>query len=155
MKIFITISLLLYTLGLNANELSWVDKQIEAIKPPRNGLKNGNVELLNDPFIFLKKNQAEKDLKKSTSLNSSKNSSKSTNKDTNSLVVQKKKMKFSLVAIINKSALINGQWYKHDSLLNGYKLSIIDPQSVILIKKTKKILLSTRSINKKLNFKYK
>ena len=157
MKTFtIIVSLLLYTLCLHANELSWVNKQIEAIKPPRSGLKNSNMESLNDPFIFLKKNQSKKDPKKSTSLNSQKTSANGTlPATTDSLTVKKVDIKFSLVAIINKSALINGKWYKQDTQINGYNISIIDYKSVLLTKKSKKILLSTRSIDKKLNFNNK
>ena len=56
MKIF-TISLLLFIASLLcANELSWVDEQVEAIKPARPGIDNSIISAIEDPFIFLEKN---------------------------------------------------------------------------------------------------
>ena len=53
MKTFIILTLLLFTNNLSANELAWVDQQVEAIKPPRSGLKSSTLNSVSDPFIFL------------------------------------------------------------------------------------------------------
>ena len=56
MKNFIILSLILTSLAATTNkELSWVDKQVEAIKPPRDGESLSNISRIKDPFIFLKK----------------------------------------------------------------------------------------------------
>ncbi len=153
MKTFIIITLLFFTNVLNADELSWVNKQIEAIKPPRSGLNHNSLSMLSDPFIFLNKNKEKKDVKKGsrTSRTATKvSTSKSTNK-----IVAKKKTSLTVDAIMNKSALINGKWYKLGEKIGSYKLAKIKPTSVLLTNSNKKLILSTRSINKNLNFKNK
>jgi len=145
MKKIILLAVSLSFLSLNANELAWVDKQIEAIKPPRDGLKSSVLSSVDDPFIKLKKKQ-----KKNTKVAGK--TSPSTKGKTNTLVA-KKKFVFSLNAVINKSALISGKWYKKGEMVHGYKLSTVKPTSVILTKNTKKLILSTRSVSNKLNFK--
>ncbi len=157
MKIYILIALSLLANGANANELDWVNKQIEAIKPPRSGLKSATVNLVEDPFIFLKKNRPEdKSKSKSKSKNATvKRSSTNSKGVASNKIVVKKKMKLSLTAIMNKSALINGKWYKLGESLSGYKLSKVNSMSVLLTKTGKKLVLSTRSINKNLKFKNK
>lgn len=147
MKKLILIALSLFIFNLNANELAWVDQQIEAIKPPRSGLKSSALSSLNNPFIFLKKNKDEKKEKKNTA---NTNTSKQKNKNT---IVAKKKFSFSLTAVMNKSALINGKWYKTGEIVHGYKLSSVKPTSVVLKTKNKKLLLSTKASRKNLNFK--
>jgi len=153
MKKYILIALLLVTHSINANELDWVNKQIEAIKPPRDGLKSSAINANTDPFIFLKKNKPEKKSKNGKVVSkAAKSNTKSTN--TNKIVVKKKTI-LSLTAVMNKSALINGKWYKLGEKVSGYKLSKVNTTSVLLIKTGKKLVLSTRSINKNLNFKNK
>ena len=150
MKVLTLISLLCIV-NLSANELSWVDKQIEAIKPPRVGLKSTYVESLDNPFIFLKKNKPEKEDSKLITRKASSSEINTTDK----IVIKKQEKKLYLDAIINKSALINGKWHKLNQNVGGYKLSQVNTTSVLLVKGSKKVLLSTRSINKNLNFKNK
>jgi hypothetical protein len=145
MKNFILITILLISMQLSADELAWVDHQIEAIKPPRKGLETATLASVSNPFIFLKKKES-KDKKKGA-LSSDKNIIA---EDT--IVVEEKFTPY-LKAIINKSALINGKWYKLHDKVNGYKLSKIQPSSVVLTKNTEKLVLSTKSANKNLNFK--
>ena len=152
MKNFIIVTMLFFTINLSSNELSWVDEQIEAIKPERSGLKSSSISSMKDPFIFLKKyKKSLKITKKSvpTSLN------KISATSTESVKVIQKKKNLSLSAVINKSALINSQWYKKGDTVNGYKLSEVNKKSIVLTKKSKKLVLSTQSINKNLNFKNK
>ena len=148
MKNLIIIALLFFSSILSANELAWVDEQIEAIKPSRSGLKNSTINSMKDPFIFLKK------YKKDIAIKKSKITHKNIISSSNSIKVTPKK-KLALVAVMNKSALISGSWYRLGEIVNGYKLSEINKKSVLLTKKSKTLILSTDSINKKLNFKNK
>ena len=148
MKTFILITLIASSVNLFADELQWVDKQIDAIKPPRTGLNTSTLSSVNDPFIFLTKNKPEKKEKTKSKVKSGKSTAKVTN-----TLVAKKKFSFSLAAVINKSALISGNWYKVGEIVNGYKLAKVQPTSVVLTRKKKKLVLSTKSTSKNLNFK--
>lgn len=146
MKTFFITMVLLLTVNLSSNELSWVNEQVEAIKPPRIGMKSRELSILKDPFIFLNRN-------KTTSTKKSKRSS--TSKKVVSSTVVKKKSSLSVTMLMNSSAMINGKWYKVGDKINGYNVSKIDSKSVLLTKKKKKLLLSTNSKNKNLNFNNK
>ena len=152
---FITMAILL-TINLSSNELTWVDEQVEAIKPPRIGMKSRELSILRDPFIFLKKNR--------TDGTKSKNGAKRArtasvpNRATTSSGIKKatkRNKALSVTMLINSSAMINGKWYKVGDKIKGYKVSKIDSSSVLLTKKSKKLLLSTNSKNKNLNFNNK
>lgn len=150
-------------LGANDNvELSWVDEQVEAIKPPREGLKVAAVNHLKDPFIFLDKNKSEK---KTDGTN------RSTHKmadsiiplgivksqtDMQTIVTDKEPAKtLSVDAIINKSALINGKWYVQEDVVQGYTIKQVHKTSIVLSKNDKDLVLSTNSKNLNLKFKNK
>ena len=139
-------------LNLNSDELQWVDEQIDAIKPTREGLKHSNVYSLRDPIIFLK--ESKKDEKKApTMLNSS-----TVISNTNSIVpptIVKKRVKsgFILEAVINNSALISGVWYKLNDNVKGYKLSKINRTSIVLTRSGTSKTLSTRAKMSTLKFK--
>ncbi len=156
MKTFFIAITVLLTANVNANELAWVDEQVEAIKPPRIGMKSRELSILKDPFIFLKKNRIEEPKSK----NDKKTYTQRTQREAVSSVsdtkkVIKKRKGLILTAIINTSAMINGRWYKIGDKVNGYKVSKIDMRSVLLTKKSKKLLLSTNSKSKNLNFNNK
>ncbi len=158
MKIFFISVILLLTVNLSSDELSWVDEQVEAIKPPRIGMKSRELSILKDPFIFLTKNKSIKPENKNARRSSTSNARRSIPTHTTSStknIIKKKKALFTLTAIINTSAMINGKWYKIGDITNGYKVSKIDSTSVLLTKKSKKLLLSTNSKSKNLNFKNK
>jgi len=163
MNFFITISLFLSIITLKANELEWVDEQINAIKPPREGLSNSFLVLLDDPFIFFTKSDDKK---------------VGTTKGTNKKIViykpVKKKKRFhkkkrkhkkikqkiyyksrylTLNAIMNKSVLINNRWYKIGDKVSKFTIKSISRTSVVLISKNIKLILSTKSNFKTLNFK--
>jgi hypothetical protein len=144
-----TITLLLSATYLFANnhELAWVDEQIEAIKPPRIGLSIKEINQLKDPFILLveKKEDKKKQVKKAQ-----KHSKYNYKKK-----IHRRSYHFRLEAIMNKSALINGKWYKEGQNIYGYKISQVDRNIVILTKGRKKIKLSTISHKKNLKFNKK
>jgi hypothetical protein len=129
-----------------ANELAWVDEQVEAIKPPREGISNKDISKLKDPFIFL---HAKKTKKRARS--PYRRYSKSSSKHR----IQTHSSKISLEAILNKSALINGKWYKESEKVYGYKLEKVNLQSVVLTRGKKQILLSTESKSNNLKFNNK
>ena len=52
MQKFIILLSIISALSLFGNELSWVDEQVAAIKPPREGISNKEISKLKDPFIF-------------------------------------------------------------------------------------------------------
>lgn len=151
---------------LNANnqgELSWVDEQVEAIKPPRQGLKTTSLNHLKDPFIFLEKNKSTKNTdssKVSTHMNADKviplGITQKSQTDTSvavTLVDQAKSL--SVDAIINESALINGKWYTLEDVIHGYTIKQVHKTSVVLSKNDKDLVLSTNSKNLNLKFKNK
>ena len=140
-------SILLVTI-VGANELSWVDEQIEAIKPPRKGVYISNVK---NPFVFLEKNGYKK-ITSSEETTSSAVTKTSSNATEDALVVEKPKVytKLTLELVINSSAMINGKWYKKDEKIRGYTLVDINKNFVTLKKGNKKLTLSTRTINKTL-----
>ena len=144
----LTLSLLiLASTSLLSNELSWVDDQVEAIKPPRTGMKSSVLSGIKDPFIFLQ-SKDNKD-KKNTVVRAK--STIKTYKRTQK--VYKAKKVLMLKAVMNNSALINGEWYKSGDTVNGYKVMQVNRFSVLLNKKKKELLLTTQSSSKKLNFK--
>jgi len=143
MKKLLIISTLFLGCSLYSNELKWVDEQIEAIKPPRTGMDTSILSNIKDPFLFLIKEE------------------KREPSPTDSLVtipiesVKKAPQRLTLSLILNNSALINDTWYKKGDRVNGYQLAQITPKSVLLTKKNKQLLLSTKSSNKNINFKNK
>lgn len=150
-KIFLSIVFLGSVLGnvLAAGELEWVDEQIAAIKPPR---KSAKMASINDPFIFLEKNKTpKKDDKKSPFFSPSQKVAKSV-VDVNATA---KKEEYNLIAIMNKSAMINDTWYKISDKVNKYTVIAIDKTSVTLKDNKKELVLSTENKSKNLKFKNK
>jgi len=132
----LTLFIISISLILDANELGWVDTQVEAIKPSREGVADAVISELQDPFSKYKKRN------KSTYNKISKHSTTVSTRKTNT----SKQTKLTLGAIMNKSALINGKWYKLNSYIGNYKLNSIESKSVTLIPKGKEIKLT---INRK------
>jgi hypothetical protein len=144
MKYLFPIIFLLFTINLSSDEVQWVDEQIKAIKPPREGVSDANISRLKDPFIF-------------KNVSSSKNGVATVAKSSKSLKYKsvKKYRKLILKTIINQSAMINGKWYKINDKVGYYTLSEIKRTSVTLSYKSKKLILSVASKNKNLKFKDK
>lgn len=154
MKTIISVSILLSTI-LCANELAWVDEQIQAIKPARKSL---HITKLSDPFVFLEKNGfVKKEIKQD--LDSKKSTLYSSKKTTiNGIKINNKKTfyrSFTLDTIINSSAMINGTWYKKGANVYGYRLVSVEKTSVVLKKDNKRVTLSTNTKQKTVKFKNK
>ncbi len=163
MKKYILSALILATslTTLSSNELSWVDEQVNAIKPSREGVSNYNIAILTDPFIFLEKNRPKKEdeLDGKNVVQQKRAPVRVSSSSTRHKVYRKKasrsKKGFTLDAIMNSSALINGKWYKLNDKVKNYKLLSITKTSIVLARKSKKIVLSTHTKNTNLKFKSK
>ena len=151
MKTLLIVTFLLLTQSLSSDELTWVDEQIDAIKPPRVGVKNSVISRLKDPFIFLKKKSSKKSSVAQNKRVVPNGMLRASNK-TKAVVVKKV---LTLDAIMNKTALISGKWYKLNDKVGKYVLSSVSRTSVILTNKNKKLVLSTNSKNLTLKFKNK
>lgn len=77
------------------------------------------------------------------------------NTSTNQKIVQSSNRALAIDAIINKSVLINGKWYKIDDVVQGYTIKSIFRTSIVLSKNNKDLILSTNSKNLNLKFKNK
>ncbi len=152
MKTLYIIPLIIFIQLLNANELEWVDEQIKAIQPPREGMKN--IHALKDPFIFLKKNKDDEESKKNNKVTPSTTVPLMGQNITKEKVTIVKKSTFDLSMIINKSAKINNKWYKQGDILSDYEILTISPSSVVLVKNKKQTILSTNSKNKNSKLKH-
>ena len=150
MKKLLIISPFLFC-SLMANELKWVDEQIKAIKPARSGISKAKINSIKSPFIFLNAQKTTKSVAIASSVNTLATASKATiQKKT---TVKKSSKILVLEMIINKSARINGKWYRINDKIGKYTFQTIDRKNVILSYKKKELVLSTVSKNKKLNFK--
>ena len=122
----------------NDKELIWVNEQIQAIIPSRVGVSDGYINSLVDPIKYIAP----------IHLPSSKNGS--------ALLAPPKLGSISLVpitpkvideplrlqALMNKSALINGKWYKLNDTVRSYNLAEIKQSSVLLSgKKSQPLIL--------------
>jgi len=148
MKNLYFVLLLFLSTQLFSNKLAWVDEQIEAIKPERIGVSNNEISKVKSPFIFLEKAD-DSTVKQNTK------GVKSPYAKYKTVVKRKSSIYFRLEAIVNKSAMINGKWYKEGKYIYGYKLSKVNRTFVVLIRKNKRIRLSTASRNKHIKFKNK
>ena len=149
--IIITLSILLST-SLLSDELSWVDEQVQAIKPSRTGMKSRNVSKLKDPFIFLAKNRGKDDIKTVAAKKVTDTKASAATAEVQPKRVNSVNKILSLGVIMNNSAMISGNWYKIGDLINGYKVSEVTNNAVLLTKNKKELLLSTKSISKQLKF---
>ncbi|MDD3506273.1 MAG: hypothetical protein PHX65_07005, partial [Sulfurimonas sp.] len=117
---------------------------------------------LGSPFVFLEKNKPEaKSAKKGsrtaaapTRRASSTKSAASTQASATADTTPKKSG-FVLSAIINSSAMIDGNWYKVSDKIGSYTVADITKTSVTLKQGGKELLLSTVITNPNLKFKNK
>ena len=156
MKTLILSFVLISTTLISNDDLSWVDKQVEAIKPPRDGESNDNISNIKDPFIFLKKNflgkNGKKALDKQKAIYKKSRIRRTSSNSRSSTSSRFPKYNFKLSAIINKSALINGKWYKLGDKIKGCKIIDVNKNTVTLKYKSSKKVLTTAS-KTKLKFK--
>lgn len=143
-SLLIITTLALGALSVSADELSWVDEQVAAIKPPRSGLSSREIASVRNPFIYIRK-KAPKSATSSSAHTTSTTSVRPVAKKSASALV--------LTTVINKSVLISGQWYKQGDNVEGYKIEKVMPQTVLLTKHNKKIVLTTNTSSTKLKFK--
>ncbi len=140
-------------------ELKWVDKEIEEIKPPRQGASVHAISLLKSPFVFLEKNKTKEKTKAARraatppSIVPQQRCTSTTNAQKRVAVRHIKRKGLSVSAIINNTALINGKWYKVGDRLGRYKVAKITLQDVVLKSSTKTVTLSTKT--NKLNSRMK
>lgn len=150
MKKLIILIFVTLTLNISASELSWVNEQIEAIKPPRKGASRLDIATVKNPFIFTKEKKNKSEKKPSTYSKSARTykSSSSSKKR----LSKKSTPKIKIDAIMNKSVLINGKWYKLNTKFKKYTISKISKDYIILTYKKAKLILSTKSKNSNLKF---
>ena len=124
-------------------ELAWVDEQIKAILPSRVGISDGAINALRDPMKLTK--PAPKTGPGGTLLAPPKLGT--TLLPPKPVVVEEP---LRLKAMMNKSVLISGKWYKVGDTVRSYSLAEIKPNSVLLVDKKghKLILFLTKPNNK-------
>ena len=128
--------------GVNkGEELSWVDKQIKAIIPPRKGTSTTYIDSINQPFIFVVVTKK----------------GKSGITTTKPLRAFKRSWSTPLrvTIIINSKALIAGRWYNVNDKVQGYKVAAIGKNTVTLVKNKRKRILSIKRDNKKIKINTK
>lgn len=117
-------------------ELAWVDEQILAILPARVGVSDGYINSLRDPMKMKKTLPA---LKSGGALLAPPKLESASGVIAPPKIVEEP---LRLLAIMNKSALINGKWYKVGQNVRQFTLSEIRANSVLLSgKKDQKLIL--------------
>ncbi len=107
-----------------------IDKLVNDIKQERIGLKEKEIRSAKDPFIY-------PNGKLGRIIRSSK--------------TVKKRYRFVLSAVINDRVKINGRWYKLNSKINGFRLSRVSKDHVLLTRKNERIrIFLKRSKSKKI-----
>jgi hypothetical protein len=137
--ILLTVICLTGILMADANT-EWVDEQIEAIKPPRQGVSHSAIDQISNPFLYLSapKKKAVKTVRRAPRK-----------------AVGTKTVHLQLLAVMNNSALINGKWYKLNEKIAGYTLAKVDADSVLLTKRNAKRMLFISSENKNIKIQVK
>jgi hypothetical protein len=139
MKKFITASVLLLSIEAFAtSDLKWVNEQVDAIKPSRTGISASFISELKDP---IKPEEVKKVKKKNSPTIIT-----STTKSTRELHLKP----LTLESIINKSAYINGKWYRENDQVRGKKITLISKNYVILQYKKKQTRLFINKKNDKI-----
>lgn len=142
--LFITLPLLAFSETPKA-DLSWVDNEIAAIKPPRKGLAPTAVSRLENPFATqLMLNQPEAEAAESAGIIAS------------PVAETSGEPGLRLQAILNGStAMIDGTWYREDEKIEGYVVKQIDDHDVLLQKGKKKLKLSLLVQNEQIKINVK
>jgi hypothetical protein len=115
--------------------LEWVDKQIEAIKPPRSGVSMATLSRTKSPFYVPSPVQAV------------------SKKGRRAGKAKWRPLKLEMV--LNKSAMISGKWYREGDRYQQYKVTEISPDSVLLTSKSKQLKLQLKTENPKIQLKTK
>lgn len=136
--------LYIFTLHLFANELSWVNEQINAIEPKRVGVNEAQIDLLKDPGFYLYQIKTDEKNELNPLPDAVIFSTKKEKK-------KKSIAKPTLHAIINKSVLLNKQWYKIGDKVETYKIIDIKKDFVILKCKNESIKLAFHKNNRNIS----
>ncbi len=154
-KYLIAIFFIYISIALCADELSWVDTQIDAIKPPRKGMSTSSLDKIGNPFIFLQKDEEVIEKVKNNKTRVNPLRSTNTKKSSKPVLRSKKELvkRLKLSAIINKSVLINNRWYNINDKIYDYTISKINKKTIILNMGKKKLVLSTEKSTKNIKFK--
>ena len=111
-------------------ELAWVDEQIHAILPSRIGVADGYINSLNDPIKYVS-TTGTAGVNGLKLLPPPKLGSMPMLPDT--LMTPKVVLEpLRLEGLMNKSALINGKWYRLNDAVRSYTLAEIKPSSILL-----------------------
>lgn len=117
-------------------ELAWVDEQIQAILPSRVGVPEGFINSLRDPMKMKKPTPVASN--GSNLLAPPKLGSKIPTL-TQAKIIEEP---LRLLAVMNKTVLINGKWYKVGENVRNFTLSEVKQNSVLLTgKKDQKLIL--------------
>lgn len=127
---------------------SWIDQKVEEIKPQREGLNTSTINSLKSPFIVIR---AESKEPLSTG---AKTASKDASKEAEPEIDMSKEP-LTLQAVLNTSALINGEWHKESAVIRGYTLVEVRNDYVTLERKNKKLKLFIAQKSKNLNISTK
>lgn len=115
----------------NDKELLWVDEQIQAILPARIGVADGYINTLLDPMKYHSPVAAIGTLLAPPKLG----------KGLLPMMPKVVEEPLRLQALLNKSVLINGKWYKLNDSVRSYTVAEIKSNSVLLTKKKGQSLL--------------
>lgn len=108
-------------------ELAWVDEQIQAILPSRIGVADGFINSLNDPIKYV--SQAPRAGDGITKMLAP---PKLGGLPAMPLLPKVVEEPLRLQGLMNKSALINGRWYRLNDPIRGFTLAEIKPGSILL-----------------------
>lgn len=135
----------------NDKELAWVDEQIKAILPIRIGVSDAFINSLNDPIKY--KSSAPMVSGVSTNLLAPPKLGSMPMIPRPPKIVEEP---LRLQGLMNKSALINGKWYRLNDAVRSYRLVDIKESSILLTgAKGQKLILfiSKQNNNIKINTK--
>jgi len=138
MKLYILIALSTTSLFSGSLSSSEIVKMVQEIKKERKGISLSTLESTGKPFIIKVPKK-----KESVKVNG---------------VVKKVEVVYTLKAILNKAAFIDGKWYKQGDKFGSYKVGHVSSDSVLLKSSNgnKKLSLKKRKKNFiKLNRGYK
>lgn len=143
------LALTLFTALLQADAgTSWIDQKVEEIKPQRHGLNTSTINRLKSPFIVIRaesKGPVSAGVK-TASTGAAKKAEPEKDMSKEPLTLQ---------AILNSSALINGEWLKENAVIRGYTLVEVRNDYVTLERKNKKLKLFIAQKSKNLNISTK
>ena len=107
-----------------------IDKLVNDIKQERIGLKDSEIRSAKDPFIY---------------------TGGKIGRIISSYKTVKRHYRFVLSAVINDRVKINGRWYKLNSKVNGFRISRVGKDHVLLTRKNERIrVFLKRSKSKKI-----